>query len=139
YEKRDVLAAVRYLRGERPEQAHGIIGLGISMGSAALTRAAAELDEPFERLILDSGFAEVGELTDTALAALPAPLRPWLAVPGLALASLHAGCDLAANQPAERVGAVRAPVLIIHARGDQLVPVQHAARLFAGAAEPKAL
>lgn len=138
-EKLDVLAAVRYLRHVRPEQSRAVVGLGISMGSAALTRAAAELDVPLEAVILDSGFAGVGELTDSVFEQLPGWLRPWVAVPGLALASLHAGCDLAGNRPVEQIAALRAPVLIIHARGDRLVPAAHAAQLFEQASLPKAL
>jgi alpha-beta hydrolase superfamily lysophospholipase len=138
-EKLDVRAAVRYLRQQRPAEAGTIIGLGLSMGSAALIRAAAELDEPLSGLILDSGFAGVAELTDNVLAIFPAPLRPLIAAPGLLLASLHAGCDLSAVRPVEQIGHVHAPVLFIHAREDRLIPVEHAARLFAAAIEPKSV
>ena len=42
-ERRDVLAAVAYLRERRPGQARQVVGLGVSMGAATLTLAAAEV------------------------------------------------------------------------------------------------
>jgi alpha-beta hydrolase superfamily lysophospholipase/fumarate reductase subunit D len=138
-EKLDVLAAVAYLRAHKPQQSRFLAGLGISMGSAALTRAAAEVQPPFDEVILDSPFAAAVELTDTIFAYVPAALRPFLVTPGVWLASLHAGCPLQEVRPIDQIAAVRAPLLIIHARGDRLIPVQHARRLFARAAFPKGL
>jgi pimeloyl-ACP methyl ester carboxylesterase len=138
-ERLDVLAAIRYLRTERPEQAREVIGLGISMGAASLTLAAAEAEPPLKAVILDSGFARAAELTDSVLAAFPDAVRPWLTLPGIPLASLHAGCWLPGVRPVDRIGALRAPVLIIHAAGDLLIPPAHAQRLYERAAEPRSL
>jgi pimeloyl-ACP methyl ester carboxylesterase len=138
-EKLDVLAAISYLRGQRAGQAREVIGLGISMGSAALLRAAADLDQPLHALIIDSGFASAVELTDSILAAFPAPTRPPLTLVGVPLASLHAGCWLPDVRPVDCIGAVRAPVLVVHSRQDPLIPVHHGERLFQSAATPKTL
>lgn len=138
-EKLDVLAAVCYLRTERPGQARVIIGMGISMGSSGLLAAASEIDPPLDGIILDSAFASVTDLTDGILFAVPGPLRPCLTLPGLPLASFTADCTLADVRPVDRIGAIRAPVLIIHARNDALVPVDHANRLHESAVAPKTL
>jgi pimeloyl-ACP methyl ester carboxylesterase len=138
-EKLDVLAAVRYLRTERAEQARELIGLGISMGAASLTRAAACVEPPLDAVILDSGFASVVDLTDNILAPFPSGLRPWLTAVGIPLASLHAGCSLPDVRPEEAIGSLRAPVLIIHGNPDELIPTDHARRLFAHAGSPKEL
>jgi alpha-beta hydrolase superfamily lysophospholipase len=138
-EKLDVLAAVRYLRTERPAQARQVFGLGVSMGSASLARAAAEVEPPLDAVILDSGFAAVTDLTDSVLDYLPPALRPFLTGPGVPLANLHAGCDLNEARPEESVGQLRAPVLILHAEEDPLIPADHARRLYARAREPRAL
>jgi alpha-beta hydrolase superfamily lysophospholipase len=138
-EKLDVLAAVSYLRTERSRQARQLIGLGISMGSAALTRAAAEIEPPLDAVIIDSGFASAVELTDWVLRIFPGPVRPLLTTPGLPIASLEAGCWLPDLRPEDDIDRLRAPVLIVHARGDTMIPVSHAERLFHRARAPKKL
>jgi pimeloyl-ACP methyl ester carboxylesterase len=135
----DVLAAGRYLRDSRSGEAKELIGLGISMGAASLTRAAAMAEPPFDALVLDSGFASAVDMTERILEVYPEAVRPWLTVPGIPLACLHAGCDLTAVRPEEAIGAVRCPVLILHAEQDELIPVSHARRLHARATEPKTL
>jgi fermentation-respiration switch protein FrsA (DUF1100 family) len=138
-EKLDVIAAIAYLRAQYPEQARQIVGYGMSMGAAALVLGAAEVEPPLDAVILDSSFASAVELTDTVLGSIPTPLRQSILVPGLPLASLHAGCDLHSSRPVDAIGRVRAPLLLIHARGDTLIPVEHSRRLFAQAQEPKSL
>lgn len=138
-EKLDVLAAIRYLREDRTEQAREIIGFGISMGTSGLVLAAAEVEPPLDALILDSPFASAVELTDSVLGAFPPLWRPYLATVGVPIASLHAGCDLASVRPIDSIAQVRCPVFIIHAVGDKLIPVDHAKRMHAAAEEPKGL
>jgi alpha-beta hydrolase superfamily lysophospholipase len=138
-EKRDVRAAVEWLRKAKPESAKQIVGLGISMGSGALIRAGAELDLPLDAFILDSGFAASCDLTDNVLAPLPAWMRPWLIGVGMPLANLHAGCDVGNLRPEDAIGKLRAPVLIVHSQQDRLIPPSHAERLAANAAAPKRL
>jgi fermentation-respiration switch protein FrsA (DUF1100 family) len=138
-EKLDVLAAANFLRTERPRQARRLVGLGVSMGSAALTRAAAEIEPPLHAVVIDSGFASAVELTDWVLRFFPGPVRPLLTTPGLPLASLEAGCWLPDLRPEDDVDQLRAPVLIVHARGDMLIPVSHAERLYQRARMPKKL
>jgi fermentation-respiration switch protein FrsA (DUF1100 family) len=139
HEKKDVLAAVGYLRRERPEQARELVGWGQSMGAAALLLGAADAEPPFDALIFDSSFAAAVDLADKLVQFLPAPLRPLLIAPGVPLASLHCGCDLAAIRPVDAIDRVRAPVLIIHAQIDPLIPSEHAQRLYERAVEPKTL
>ncbi len=136
-EQLDVRAAVDYLRAQRPEQARRIVGVGISMGSSALIAAAAELEQPLDGLIIDSGFTTAVELTDSVLGLFPRFVRPFLTGPGVPIASLEAGCWLPAVRPIDHMVQVRAPVLFIHARGDTMIPVEHGQRLYAAAVSPK--
>jgi len=138
-EKEDVLAAIAYLRRERPEQSRELIGLGFSMGAACLIRGAAEADPPLDALIIDSAYASAVELTDNVLGDLPAFVRPLIATPAVPLASLDAGCWLPDARPIDSVDRLRAPALFIHARGDALIPCDHSCRLYARAAGPKEL
>lgn len=137
WEKLDVLAAADFLRRERPEQAHELLGLGISMGASSLAQAAAELEPPFDAVILDSCFASAVELTDQILAGFPPMIRPCLTLAGVPIASVHAGCWMDQVRPIDCVARVRAPLLIIHARGDSLIPAEHAERIFEQAVQPK--
>ena len=138
-ERRDVLAAVAYLRERRPGQARQVVGLGVSMGAATLTLAAAEAQPPLDAVILNSGFAAAGDVAEHLCGWLPPAVRPLVAAVAAPLASLDAGCWIPGIRPEEHVRWLRAPVLVVHARGDRLVPVAHAARLFNRAAEPRAL
>jgi pimeloyl-ACP methyl ester carboxylesterase len=138
-EKYDVLAAVEFLRTHKAGQAKEVMGLGISMGSAALVRAAAEVEPPLTAVVVDSGFAAATDLTDNILRAFPGPMRAWLAVPGIPLASLHAGCWLPDIRPVDCIANVRAPVLIVHTKNDPLIPYEHAVRMHGSAREPKSL
>jgi fermentation-respiration switch protein FrsA (DUF1100 family) len=138
-EKLDVLAAIQYLRAERPEQAREIIGLGTSLGAASLALGAAEVEPPLDAVILDSSYASALELTETVLRHIPAVLRPALEAPGVPLASLHADCDLREARPIDVIDRLRAPVLFIHAADDKLIPVEHSRRLYERAAGPKEL
>lgn len=117
---RDARAAWRYLterRGLRPDQ---VVVHGESLGSAIAIWLAAEHTPG--ALMVESGF--------TSLTALGAELYPWLPVRWL----LHHRYPSAANLPR-----VRAPVLVIHSRGDEIIPFHHGRALYAAAREPKQL
>lgn len=138
-EQLDVQSAVDYLRTHRPGQCRELIGLGISLGSSALVRAAVETEPPFDALIIDSGFTAAVDMTDGVLRIFPPLVRPLLAAPGIPLASLEAGCRLTEVRAIDQIQDVRAPVLFIHARGDDMIPVEHGRRLYERAVEPKRL
>lgn len=139
FERHDVLAALDYLRTQRPAQAREVYGLGISMGSSALLQAAAEASPPFDGIVVDSAFASATELTDNILADFPAALRPYMGVCGVPIASLHAGCWLPNVNPIESAARIQAPVLFIHAKDDTLIPVSHTERLQQVVLGPKAV
>jgi fermentation-respiration switch protein FrsA (DUF1100 family) len=137
WEKLDVLAAVKYLREERPTQAREVFAIGISMGSAALIRAAAAVNPPLNGIIVDSSFPSAQELTNRVLSQYPSAVRPFIAGPGVPLACLHAGCWLPDVRPIDDIAGIRAPLLMIHDQGDELMILENAQRLFNQAAEPK--
>lgn len=136
-EKDDVLSAIDYLRTRRPEQTQELFGLGVSMGCGALILAAADVEPPLQGLILDSGMANVLELTDNILTIFPQAVRPWLTGLGVPIASWHAACSLEDLCPELHIARVRAPVLVIHSLSDRLIPPQHGQRLYDHAVEPK--
>ncbi len=128
YERRDVLGAVDYLT-QRNDAPACIAGLGFSMGGATLVNAAAE--EPAIRAVVtDSSFANLRELLNARIpteSGLPAVFTP----PSVLMARLLYGIDLNQVQPEARIAALAPrPLLIIHGTADQVIPVEHAHRLY---------
>ncbi len=138
-EKLDVVAAAQLVRQRWPEQSKQLFGLGVSMGSSALVLAAAELNPPFDAIIIDSGFAAATDLADKVLGQFPAFIRPAMSAVGIPMASLEADCDLRCVRPVDAIGAASCRVLIVHATGDGLIPLTQAKRMYEKASEPKKL
>lgn len=112
----DAKAAYDAARARAPDAP--IVLFGESLGSGVATALAAE--RPVAGLMLSAPF--------TAIADRAAELFPFLPV-----GSLLADSYLSR----ERIGKVRAPVLIVHGTLDATVPIGHGERLFQRAAEPK--
>lgn len=128
-ERRDLLGAVDWLlaRGYAP----GAIGvLGLSMGGVAGIGAAGE-EPAIGALVVDSACADYLPIIRSQFRR--ASRLPLAFLPGTLLISrLLTGENLARLRPAELLRAIpRRPVLIIHARGDRLVPLAHARALAA--------
>ncbi len=138
-EKNDVIAAARLVRERWPEQSKELYGVGVSMGSSALVLAAAELEPPFDAIIVDSGFAAATDLADNVLGQFPAAIRPAMSAIGIPMASWEAGFNLRDVRPVDCIGKVRSRVLIVHATGDGLIPAAQAKRMYEQAPEPKRL
>ena len=68
-----------------------------------------------------------------------APPLKWLVEHvALPVASAHAGTDLARFAPADVVDTIAPrPLLVIHARGDEVIPFDHGLRLFQRASQPR--
>lgn len=131
-ERRDVLGAVDWLleRGYAP----GSIGiLGTSMGGVAALGATVE-EPAIGGLIIDSAFADFTPMMRThfrTYSKLPAFFLPTT----LLVSQILTGERFADLRPVEHLRAILdRPVLVIHARGDALVPVAHA-QAFAQAAD----
>jgi fermentation-respiration switch protein FrsA (DUF1100 family) len=115
----DAIAAYDQLvaRGVAPER---IVAFGESLGSGQAIRLAAE--RPVRAVVLEA------PLTSTLDVARPTYF--WLPLSLLITDSY----DNARN-----IGAVTAPVLILHGARDRVIPVEMGKRLFAAANEPKRL
>lgn len=114
----DAEAAWRYLTKERGIAPERIVLAGRSLGGAVATWLA-ERHTP-RALILESTFTSVPDLASE--------LYPWLPVRLL----VRFRYDTASLLPR-----VRAPVLIVHSRTDEIIPFHHGQRLFEAAREPK--
>jgi len=116
----DARAALEYLSGRSGVTADRIVYYGESLGGAIAARLATE-HRP-ERLIVQAAFTSVSDMARVHYPFLP--LGPFLR-------TRYATIEL--------IGHVQAPILIVHGEDDEIVPLDHAHRLYAAAADPKQL
>lgn len=109
---KDIAAAYAYLTNELAIAPQRILVMGRSIGSGPSTYLAAT--QPTGGLILENAFTSILRVV------LPFPLLPFDKFPNI-----------------ERIPSVRAPVFIIHAQQDTIIPPAHGKELFAAANEPK--
>lgn len=131
-------AAIARLRALAPGERTGAIG--VSLGGASLLLgpegpAAASLDA----VVLEMVYPTIEE-------AIANRLRIRLGDAGVAMAPLlvaqlrpRLGVGAAELRPVDRIGALRAPLLVIAGERDPRTPLAESRRLFAAAREPKAL
>lgn len=136
HEVGDLHGAIKYVESRLPEAQIGVIGY--SMGAAVSLLGSA--DQPaVKAVVADSGFAEMANLVDFALANRRLPRRPLRALADQITAQRY-GYRFEAVRPIEaliRYG--QRPLLVIHCTGDTVVPVVDAYDLYAAAQGPKEL
>ena len=114
----DAEAAWDHLTRVRGLDPASIVIHGQSMGGAVAAWLAAR--KPAAGLVLESAFTSVPDVAGD--------LYPWLPTRWLSRLSLDTRAELAR---------VRSPVLVIHSRGDEIIPFAHGEALHAAAPEPK--
>ncbi|MFN3987728.1 MAG: alpha/beta hydrolase [Rhodocyclaceae bacterium] len=114
----DAEAAWRWLRDERGVAAERVLVFGRSLGAAVAARLTAGVAPG--GVILESPFSSAPDLAEELL--------PWLPVRWL----IRFDYD---NRAA--VAAIRAPLLVVHSREDEIIPFHHGRRVFEAASEPK--
>jgi len=128
----DLVAGIDWL-ARRPEvDPDRIAAAGKSMGAVAAILAASR-DPRIRVLVLDSPFADLGDVVDRAVRRRhlpPALLRPVI----FRVAGWRASFDPASLVPERAIAEVVVPALLLHGEEDGLVPIEHARRL-AGAAK----
>lgn len=116
----DARAALAYLRSRPGTADDRIVYFGKSLGTAVAVQLAVE--EPPDRLVVQSGFTSIQDVASWRVPVLPL------------------GALLHSRFPTiERVGRMRAPILVIHGDRDPVVPLAHGRLLYEAAAEPKCL
>jgi fermentation-respiration switch protein FrsA (DUF1100 family) len=113
---RDAAAAYEFARAR--DDAGRIVPWGFSLGSGVAVALAA--DHPVGGLILEAPYTSI---TDVAAQAFP-----YLPVRAFVKDSFHSD---------ERIGRVKAPLLIMHGEKDDTIPIWLGETLFALAREPK--
>ncbi len=118
---RDARAALEYLQGRPDAKGKRTVYFGRSLGAAVAVELAVE--HPPAGLVLVSPFTALRDM-----ARLSHPLLP--------LAAWVAGDRY---DSAARIGKIHRPVLIMHGKHDEIVPVQQGEALFRAANHPKTL
>ena len=137
-EKADVIAAVDWLKHERPAQSDVIVGLGSSQGAMALALAAAD-DSRIDAVVLDSPFTSPRDLMRDGAKRVPG-IGPLVADWLLVLASLQTGTSFFAPSAERAIASLHdRPVFVVHGEQDFVMPVSHARRLYEAAPGPRAL
>jgi len=141
-ERRDVLGAVRWVRESQHEGAGKIYALGCGIGGAAVIAAAADPSDEGQAIgavAVYGTYADFRSLLQAFLdERLPAALRPWAMRTLLPVLSATAGDDLRAFSPGRLAADIwPRPLLVIHGRGDAVVPFTQGQELFREASFPK--
>src|SRR5439155_16973965 len=141
-EKNDVLAAVKWVRDARPDQAQKVFGVGASMGAVALIAAAADDSDQGRSISAIATYAAYDDMPDLmhdiSLAFFHQPLGFLLEHLGLPMAGVHAGVNLSAWSPKQEVARVwPRPILFIHGQMDEIIPFERGRALFESASQPK--
>jgi pimeloyl-ACP methyl ester carboxylesterase len=124
WEERDIAGALSYLRSRGVGQA-GV--LGYSMGASAALLAAPDHPE-MAAIVADSAFSDLFSVVEgeRRRAGVPDLFNPGYVFASQALF----GVDILGNEPKRAIARLGdRPVLLIHADGDQLIPVEQAHEL----------
>lgn len=141
-ERFDVLGAVRWLREQHGNEAKQILGVGASMGGAALISAAA--DDSAEGRAIDAvavyaGYDRLDALAHDVGKNFFAPPLDWLLLNiGVPMASAHVGTSLRAYAPADDIRHIwPRPVMILHGERDDVIDFARGESLLDAASQPK--
>ncbi len=128
--RRDVVAAVDFLRDRRPGQP--VVVFGVSLGSAAAAFAGGELGDDVDGYVLESPYQDLTTaVRNRTRAALPTPFEQ-IAYAGLRFAGLFLLPQLDEIAPVKAVAAIpeRVPILIMSGEDDDLATPAEAKAIF---------
>lgn len=133
----DLLAAVEWLRANR---AAPQVLVGHSLGGAAVLAAAGRVPEARAVATIGAPFdpAHVAHLLGAGRADVEAKGEAVVDIGGRPFRVRRAFLDdLAAQQPAEAIGALRKALMVFHSPRDTTVDIENATRIFVAARHPK--
>ena len=144
-EDRDLLGAVSCI-GENRKINNLPIGIwGYSLGGAVAIKTCTQnkensllMNEKIKAIVVDSAYASFPEMITQYYGNL-GPLKHLFGFGGRFVGNILFKGKLSQLSPGNFIDSLDIPILIIHASGDPLVPVEHANRLYNKAKQPKQL
>jgi pimeloyl-ACP methyl ester carboxylesterase len=134
-ESRDVTAAIQYLHHKLPNEQVAVIGA--SLGAAAFVLAE---DRPaVAAVVLEQMYPTIQQAVAGRARLHLGPLGPVFAP--LLMTQLQSRLQIPANRlrPVDRMGQIRAPVLIVNGTQDSYTSIEDARALLAASSDPKEL
>jgi len=135
-ESLDAAAAMAYLHEVVPAERVGVIG--VSMGGAATLLGPGPIGA--NAFVLESVYPTIRDAVSDRLATWTWPLSivgRWFTSPVINAVGSEIGVSESELQPIERIGRVRAPVLLISGTADPYTPIAEAESLYARAPAQK--
>ena len=132
-EARDAAAATNFLRTRLPGLRVG--GIGISLGGAAFTLAAGDIN--LDAVVLESVYPTIEEATENRISLRLGPLAKLLTPALLLQLELRLGVSPAALRPISKIAALNCPVLVAGGTDDRLTTETETRRLFDAARSPR--
>jgi fermentation-respiration switch protein FrsA (DUF1100 family) len=135
-ESLDASAAMNFLHETVPGERVGVIG--VSMGGAATILGRGPITA--DAFVLESVYPTIRQALSDRLATWFGPLGfagRWLTSPVMSILGSEIGVTEEELRPIERIGEVRAPLLMIAGTADPYTPLVEAESLFAHARGPK--
>lgn len=133
----DLEAAIEYLESVPSTRGKPIGVWGYSLGGAVGILTAARNSE-IKAIVSDSSFANFPEMVTQYFKNM-GPFRYIFSYLSRLLGKVLFRMDYIENSPEFHVGKVKAPILLIHSRTDEFVPIDHARRIYQKANSPKEL
>ncbi|HOW27600.1 MAG TPA: alpha/beta hydrolase [Elusimicrobiota bacterium] len=138
YERKDLEAAVRYLKKEKSPQAKRLGIYGLSMG-AAVALSVTEVHSEIEAIVAESGFTSFNEVI-IRFGRLFYHMPRWMAHWTLMFVRARLGFDPEPYSPIYSIEKIAPrPLFLIQGDQDTRMPVSEGEALFARAGEPKTL
>ena len=126
-ETRDVKAAVKYVKGREDVDPTRIGAMGFSMSASSFILAR----QPDVKVIVaDSPYASLEKVVQRQFFFFPGPTKWPLVALTKVYARLLLGLNLNDAVPADVVGELKIPLLLIHGDADSQIPLEHSREIF---------
>ena len=129
-ETRDVKAAVEYVKGREDVDPTRIGAMGFSMSASSFI-LARQLG--VKAIVADSPYASLEKVVQRQFFFFPGPTKWPLVALTKVYARLLLGLKLGDAVPADVVGELKIPLLLIHGDADSQIPLEHSREIFAKA------
>jgi len=121
-ETRDIKAAVEYVKGRKDVDPTRIGAMGFSLSASSFILAR---HPDVKAIVADSPYASLEKVVERQFFFLPGPTKWPLVALTKVYARLLLGVKLSDAVPADAVGELQIPLLLIHGDADSQIPVEH--------------